>query len=311
MKPKVSRAVEYSKGTDLKFRKKLETFLKQFQKQLINEFILSMADEQTIPETTTMAKDESLTFRPKNPFDEANLKRIKGKINKEILRDPEGFRLRLDDFIAKNMVRWVGVGNTHGRKIADWYVRNLAKDLSLAQKRGFLAAGIRPDVFKKFWSQDKNIGNFYVSPKVSQNFQNMVNETTGLITNMATNELAQVRAAFMDVFSGGGTLSNVTDVLNKMENVSKARAKRITLDQTLKLSNQIKTENCESLGITEGIWIHVPGQYTSRKTHIEMNGKRFKLSEGLYDPAVGRKVKCGELYYCRCVFRSVIPEEFM
>lgn len=311
MKPKVSRAVEFNKGIELKFRKKLESFIQQFQKELITEFILSMDGEATTSQEPLQAHDESLTFRPKNPFDEVNLKRIKEKINKAILLDPEGFRTRLDDFIAKNMVRWVGASNTHGKKIAEWYVRNLAKDLSLAQKQGFISAGLNPNVLKKYWSQDKNIGNFYVSPTVSENFPNMVNETTGLITIMATQVLAQVRAAFMDVFSGGGTLSDVTDVLSKMKNVSNARAKRITLDQTLKLSNQIKTENCESLGITEGIWIHVPGQYTSRPTHIEMNGKRFKLNEGLYDPAVGRKVKCGELYYCRCTYRSVIPEEFM
>ncbi len=39
-----------------------------------------------------------------------------------------------------------------------------------------------------------------------------------------------------------------------------------------------------------------------------MNGKRFRLDEGLYDSAVGRKVLPGELVACNCTFRAVIPE---
>ena len=35
---------------------------------------------------------------------------------------------------------------------------------------------------------------------------------------------------------------------------------------------------------------------------------RFNLDEGLYDPAVGRKVMTGELPFCRCVFRLDIDE---
>lgn len=34
-----------------------------------------------------------------------------------------------------------------------------------------------------------------------------------------------------------------------------------------------------------------------------MNGKRFLLSKGLYDPAVKRYVKPAELVNCRCSFR--------
>jgi hypothetical protein len=41
-----------------------------------------------------------------------------------------------------------------------------------------------------------------------------------------------------------------------------------------------------------------------------MEGKRFKLSEGLYDPdpKVRRKVKPGELILCACRYRPVWPE---
>ena len=65
-------------------------------------------------------------------------------------------------------------------------------------------------------------------------------------------------------------------------------------------------------GVTEGIWIHVPGRKMSRPTHVAMNGKRFKLSEGLFDPdpKVRRYVKPGSEILCACRYRPVWPESW-
>ena len=87
------------------------------------------------------------------------------------------------------------------------------------------------------------------------------------------------------------------------------RANRVALDQINKINQQVQAANAASIGITQAIWKHVPGQYTSRKSHIEMDGKTFDLHEGLFDPEVGYKVHCGELPFCRCTARLIIPRE--
>lgn len=84
----------------------------------------------------------------------------------------------------------------------------------------------------------------------------------------------------------------------------------IARDQTSKALQALAECTDKDLGLTEGIWVHVPGRLSSRLTHIKMNGKRFKLDEGLYDSEVGRNVKCAELYNCMCVYRPVIPESW-
>lgn len=90
--------------------------------------------------------------------------------------------------------------------------------------------------------------------------------------------------------------------------ITKRRAKLIARDQSNKATQAIRSIEAKELGITEGVWVHVPGAKSSRKTHMQMNGKRFRLDEGLYDSAVGRKVLPGELVACNCTFRAVIPE---
>lgn len=62
--------------------------------------------------------------------------------------------------------------------------------------------------------------------------------------------------------------------------------------QSNKATEALKRVQDKELGITEGIWVHVPGKKTSRHTHQLMNGKKFVITEGLYDSDVKRKVLC-------------------
>jgi uncharacterized protein with gpF-like domain len=84
----------------------------------------------------------------------------------------------------------------------------------------------------------------------------------------------------------------------------------IARDQTSKAVQALAECTDRDLGLTEGIWVHNPGRFSSRLTHIQMgrDKKPFKLAEGKYDPAEGRKVKTGELYGCMCSYRVIIPD---
>ena len=81
----------------------------------------------------------------------------------------------------------------------------------------------------------------------------------------------------------------------------------IARDQTSKAVQALAESTDKDLGFTEGIWVHVPGRLSSRLTHIKMNGKQFKLDEGLYDSDVGYNVKPASEYNCMCTYRPVIP----
>ncbi|MDR2050490.1 MAG: hypothetical protein LBQ63_01780 [Deltaproteobacteria bacterium] len=63
----------------------------------------------------------------------------------------------------------------------------------------------------------------------------------------------------------------------------------------------------QSAGITLAKWIHSGVSKDPRSTHLKMHGKVFDLSEGLYDPAVGRKIQPGELINCRCSKAPLVP----
>ena len=81
----------------------------------------------------------------------------------------------------------------------------------------------------------------------------------------------------------------------------------IARDQTVKATEAVNRARCADVGITDGIWMHRSGSKVPRHTHVQMNGKRFNLSDGLYDSHEGRNVLPGELVNCRCTYKPVIP----
>lgn len=88
--------------------------------------------------------------------------------------------------------------------------------------------------------------------------------------------------------------------------------KFIARDQTSKAVQALAESTDLDMGLTEGIWVHMPGRFESRLTHMAMGRDKtpFKLAEGKYDSAVGRKVKPAELYNCMCTYRTVIPDDW-
>lgn len=211
----------------------------------------------------------------------------------EIVGDASPARDLLSVF-RESMRRWTRRWDT----LADWLGRRVIERIdsstTTAMKEAFKDAG-----FTVKFDRTRNL-NSVTEAYVSWN--------VGLIKSIGREYLDDVRGIVMEGVGMGRDLGYISEQLGKRYDITKRRAKLIARDQTDKATQAIRRVNDEKLGITEGIWVHLPGQKTSRKTHEAMNGKRFKLNEGLYDSAVKRNVLPSELPACRCVYRSVLPE---
>ena len=138
--------------------------------------------------------------------------------------------------------------------------------------------------------------------------QALIRENVDLIKSIPSQYFTQVNGLVMRSVTAGRDVGYLTDELHKRYAVTRRRAAFIARDQANKATEAIKRVEDERLGVKVGIWVHVPGKYTSRATHRAMHGKPFLLSEGLYDSAVGRKVLPGELVACQCEYRAFVPE---
>ncbi len=134
-----------------------------------------------------------------------------------------------------------------------------------------------------------------------------IKENTSLIQSIGANYHKSVEKIILEGYKRGKDLDYIVKALEKRFDISKDKAVRIAVDQTNKITQQTALHRAKEAGIKKGKWNHVPGKFSSRPSHVAMNGKTFDLEKGMYDKDVGRNIQPAELVYCRCNFRLVIP----
>lgn len=215
---------------------------------------------------------------------------------------PSELEIALAKLAAKQSM---GMGS-NAKQVSRWYCRQLLRNISADQQRALKKAGISTAWLKRKWTVQIVRGQ-YVAPSVAKKLPEQVEANAALITKLCERSAQKVQNAIAEGISKGYNLSRLTEKINSLENMDEARAARVALDQSCKLNQFIQVENSKALGVKEGIWVHVPGQYESRASHMKMNGKKFDLKKGMYDPDVEDYVQPGELPYCRCCFKAILP----
>lgn len=215
---------------------------------------------------------------------------------------PSELEIALAALAAKQSM---GLGS-NAKQVSRWYCRQLLRNISADQKRALKKAGISTAWLKQKWTVQIVRGQ-YVAPSVAAKIPEQVEANAALITKLCERSAQRVQNAIAEGISKGYNLSRLTEKINSLENMDEARAARVALDQSCKLNQFIQVENSKALGVKEGIWVHVPGQYESRASHMKMNGQKFDLEKGMYDPDVEDYIQPGELPYCRCCFKAILP----
>lgn len=141
-------------------------------------------------------------------------------------------------------------------------------------------------------------------------FRAVVAENVNLIRSVPREFAKDVESAVWSAVTKGGDMHTLSTTIRKRYGVTYRRAALIARDQVNKSKATLENARRAELGITEAIWQHSHAGKVPRPTHVRMDGKRFKIADGMYDSDEGRRVQPGELINCRCSSRSVIPSGF-
>lgn len=193
--------------------------------------------------------------------------------------------------------RWYKRFDSKSREFAKWITDKTRKRTSAQVMRKLKQMGL---LLKPHYSkQDK------------ETIKAITENNVALIKSIPQQYLQQVQQAVNSAFTAGYDMQALTEeinnVLDTIDKKSDNRAALLARDQINKTTQQFAIFEAKSVGATKGRWIHVPGKYSSRITHIKMNGQTFNLDDGLYDADVHRNVKPGELVYCNCQFYVLVP----
>ena len=148
---------------------------------------------------------------------------------------------------------------------------------------------------------------FSPTPASRAAYQAVVAEQVNLIKSIPAEYLKAVESKVWGSVMKGADMHTLSVDLRKTYGVTRDRAALISRDQTNKAKAIIEKTRREELGITEAYWQHSAGGKVPRATHVAMSGKRYRLSEGMYDSAEGKYILPGELINCRCTSKAIIP----
>ena len=200
------------------------------------------------------------------------------------------------DDLKRTMKRWQKYFDELGEKLARRFVGRLSKAEKARFEQALKDAG---------WTV-----KFRTPRGVNNILQSAVIENVKLIKNLPEKYFMDVQSACSIAIQNGKDLEFLERELRKIEGINERRARTIARDQSNKITAALDREHASNLGITDAVWVYTYGSKEPRHTHVEMDGKRFKLSEGLYDPnpKVARKIQPAELINCRCMYRMLLPE---
>lgn len=199
------------------------------------------------------------------------------------------------------------------KDVSHWFCRRMLYRTTDDMLKALEKAHVSRALIRQNW-RVPYIKDRYIAPSTAEQLPEKIRWMTELITKMSATSTKKVQQELARALDQGQSYSQLRATLMGLENMDTARAERVARDQSCKLNQFIQQENARSLGIQEGIWIHVPGMFMSRETHKAMDGKKFNLRQGMFDDseeAGGRYVMPGELPFCRCVYQAVIPDSLL
>ena len=214
----------------------------------------------------------------------------------EIIAEDASPAWNIWDDLKRTMKRWQKYFDELGERLARRFVGRLSKAEKARFEQALKDAG---------WTV-----KFRTPRGVNNILQSAIIENVKLIKNLPEKYFMDVQSACSVAIQNGKDLEFLERELRKIEGINERRARTIARDQSNKITAALDREHASNLGITDAVWVYTYGSKEPRHTHVEMDGKRFKLSEGLYDPnpKVARKIQPAELINCRCMYRMLLPE---
>lgn len=298
-KTKTLPPIEPNVGSRKKFSKALERISQAFFLRVTDDLLGSALTEG-------IAQDASPKTLAERVIRGAKAKRDTGKAL-YYKRDMEALYTEIDAIISQHLGDWITSLGEAVSEAVKHYARTVLLEVSADQKRALTASGFPKQLIDDAWAVPIVRGR-YVSAQAQLQIEKLAQEATDSICRGYANGIEQVRRVLLDSLEKGQDLRELARAISMVDVVRKKRSEFDALDVSNRFVQSVEMANSQALGINQGVWVHVPGAYTSRETHKHFNGKIFDLDKGLYDKDCKGFVRPGELRFCRCTYRQVLPK---
>lgn len=237
--------------------------------------------------------DEALTWTDLHPGVHATLATLARRKVLPLAQDAKPPKI---DLLRRALDKWGGLWTqrleTLSEKLAADFANKNRAVTDAALKKSFRDAGLTIQ--------------FKPTKAMLEGQAAVIHENVHLIKSIPQKMLAQVQSDVWRTVTSGGDLAALKEKLVKTYGATHNRAALIARDQNNKAKAVYENARRKELGITEAVWVHSHGGVEPRRTHLQMDGKRYDIAKGMWDRDEGEFVHPGQLINCRCVSRPVL-----
>lgn len=133
-----------------------------------------------------------------------------------------------------------------------------------------------------------------------------IEQNVSLIKSIPQQYLQKVEGMVMRSVQTGRDLNQLTKDLQKEFKITRRRATLISRDQNNKATAALTRARHLEIGIKEAIWLHSHAGKKPRPQHVKMDGKKYNIEKGMWDPVEKAFILPGQLINCRCTSRPVV-----
>lgn len=198
----------------------------------------------------------------------------------------------LEAELKKLGTRWQRRFNEAAPKLARWFATSASVRSRRTLMKILKEAGIAVD--------------FTMTRGMKDVLQATVAENVSLIRSIASKYHTEVEGMVMRSVTAGRDAGSLAADLEKRFAITRRRAALIARDQNAKATATFTRVRQHEVGIERAIWLHSAGGHEPRPTHVANSGKPYKITEGWFDPAVGRYIWPGTEINCRCVSKPIV-----
>lgn len=188
--------------------------------------------------------------------------------------------------------RWLKKFDEAAEKMADYFTDEVSERTDARMKRILRDGGISVP--------------FEMTPAQKDIAEATVRANVALIKSIPSQFFTNIEGMVMRSVQRGGDAGQLASDLQREFGVTKRRAALISRDQNNKATSAFVRARQIEFGLTEAIWMHSHAGKEPRPTHVKMNGKKYDVTKGMYDPAEKRFIFPGELINCRCTSKTIV-----
>jgi hypothetical protein len=299
---RVSRGIGANAGIIRAYTKAIQAISTDFRAFVANEILNFLENKHAL--TADSLIPLSSEERKKNRVLKQKL------LNEFAKRNPDLLKSDLDKFISSNMALWSELLATASVNRVTIYINQMAFMTSEAQRRAFLSAKVTTGLVNKAFTVP-TIKKRFISDNALKILPDLIKDNVNLITKLNIEDISRISDTIYNGLMNGENFNQLRDVLKATQGFTDKRANTVAQDQTNKITQLIQIENAKAVGVKKAVWVHIAGKYTSRASHIKMNGQEFDISKGCYDEFEKKYIFPAQLINCRCEMQMIFDDEVL